>query len=145
LRSEFASDCLPEEIKQLTLSGFQENTEAAIDKYFEYYKINSTDADLPIGLLVHPLTLRMYCEVTNPKRERVVGVEAMPGSLAILFEKHLEMVATKVAEQSPSRQRVIPDEVRSALTTIGGLLWSKSTRSIGVTELRKELGDDRRD
>ncbi|WP_211102461.1 hypothetical protein, partial [Nitrospirillum bahiense] len=69
LRNEFAHMCLPEEFPQLEHKGFQEDTQVAIDKYFEYYKIDATDANLLIEFLQHPLTLRIFCEVANPRRQ----------------------------------------------------------------------------
>ena len=145
MRNEFIAECIPEPTKCIELSGFKDDTDAAIKGYFEFYKIDATDADLPMQLLEHPLTLKMYCEVTNPRREQTVGVEAMPGSLTVLFEKYLDITSTRIAELSPTRGRIFPNEVRNALSTIGGILWTTNARSIGFDELRKELGDDRRE
>src|SRR5699024_6082349 len=88
LRNEFAQMCLPEGFPQVEHNGFQEDPKTAFDKYFEYYKIDATDADLPVELLQHPLTLRIFCEVANYPRQHIVGVEALPRSLASLFEAH---------------------------------------------------------
>ncbi|MFC5583431.1 hypothetical protein [Rhodanobacter terrae] len=141
LRNEFAQMCLPEEFPQVEHNGFQEDPQTAIDKYFEYYKIDATDADLPIEFLQHPLTLRIFCEVVNPRRQRSVGVEALPSSLASLFEAHFDKVAERVAELSPTAHRIYQDEVQDALLTIAGLLWEDNARSVDFQAARRAVRD----
>ena len=141
LRNEFAQMCLPEDFPQVEHNGFQEDPQKAVDKYFAYYKIDGTDADLPIEFLQHPLTLRIFCEVANPRRQRDVGVEALPSSLASLFEEHFKKVADRVAELSPVAHRVYPDEVEDALLTIAGILWDGNARSVEFQTARTAIGD----
>ncbi|WP_217806862.1 hypothetical protein [Chromobacterium haemolyticum] len=118
LRNEFAQMCLPEEFPQVVHSGFQEDPQKAIDKYFTYYKIDATDADLPIEFLQHPLTLRIFCEVANPRRQHIVGVEALPSSLASLFDAHFDKVAARVAELSPTSHRIYQEEVIASVKVV---------------------------
>lgn len=141
LRNEFAQMCLPEDFPQVEHNGFQEDPQTAIDKYFEYYKIDATDADLPIEFLQHPLTLRIFCEVANPRRQHIVGVEALPSSLASLFEAHLNKVAERVAELSPTAHRIYQDEVQDALLMIAGLLWRGNARSVEFQTARTAVKD----
>ncbi|MDE1894546.1 MAG: hypothetical protein KGH90_09490 [Xanthomonadaceae bacterium] len=141
LRNEFAQMCLPEEFPRVEHNGFQEDPKTAIDKYFEYYKIDATDADLPIEFLQHPLTLRIFCEVANPRRQHFVGVEALPSSLASLFEAHFNKIAERVAELSPTAHRIYQDEVQEALLTIAGLLWEANARSVDFQAARQAVGD----
>lgn len=141
LRNEFAQMCLPEEFPQVEHNGFQEDPQAAIDMYFEYYKIDATDADLPIEVLQHPLTLRIFCEVANPRRQHVVGVEALPSSLASLFEEHFNRAAARIAELSPMAHRIYQEEVQDALQTIAGLLWEGNTRSVEFQAARGAVQD----
>lgn len=141
LRNAFAQMCLPEAFPRIEHRGFQEDPQAAIDKYFEYYKIDGTDADLPIEFLQHPLTLRIFCEVANPRRQHIVGVEALPSSLASLFEAHFNKVAERVAELSPATHRIYQDEVQDALLTIAGLLWEGNARSIEFQAARTAVRD----
>ncbi|WP_417277425.1 hypothetical protein [Castellaniella sp.] len=141
LRNEFAQMCLPEEFPQVEHNGFQEDPQAAIDKYFEYYKIDATDADLPIEFLQHPLTLRIFCEVANPQRQHIVGVEALPSSLASLFEAHFNKVAERVAELSPAAHRIYQEEIQGALLTIAGLLWENNVRSVEFKAARAAVQD----
>ncbi|MFG6076851.1 hypothetical protein [Erwinia sp. OPT-41] len=141
LRNEFAQMSLPEEFPQFEHNGFQEDPHTAIDKYFEYYKIDATDADLPIEFLQHPLTLRIFCEVVNPHRQHIVGVEALPRSLVSLFEAHFNKVATRVAELSPPVHRVYQDEVQDVLLKIASLLWENNARSVEFQTVRTVVRD----
>lgn len=141
LRNEFTQMCLPEEFPQVEHNGFQEDPQMAIDKYFEYYKIDATDADLPIEFLQHPLTLRIFCEVANPRRQHIVGVEALPSSLASLFEVHFNKVAERVAELSPAAHRIYQEEVQDALLTIAGLFWGGNARSVEFQAARTAVRD----
>lgn len=141
LRNEFAQMCLPEEFHQVEHNGFQEDPQAAINKYFEYYKIDATDADLPIEFLQHPLTLRIFCEVANPRRQHIVGVEALPNSLAGLFEAHFNKVAERVAGLSPTTHRIYQEEVQAALLMIAKLLWEGNARSVEFQTARTTVQD----
>ncbi|MGJ5068871.1 NACHT domain-containing protein [Bradyrhizobium oligotrophicum] len=144
LRSAFADDALPEGIKRLEIPGFDDDLSAAVRAYFAYYKIDAADAELPVELLNHPLTLRIFCEVTNPDRKHRADVTAIPGSLAVLFERYLEQVANRISELSPTTCRLFPADVAAALNKIGQNLWTEHRRDIGMNELRQLLGDEGR-
>ncbi len=141
LRTEFAGDCLPDDIANIEMDGFRDDPQAAIDRYFEHYKISAPDADLPIELLQHPLTLRLYCEVANPGRQHTVGVEKLPRSLTELFEEHFKRVTERVAELSPLSHRIYQDEVQTALLRIAEFLWQKNARSAEVNKVRTRIKD----
>lgn len=144
LRSAFVDEALPDELDQLEIPGFEQGTSEAVRRYFRYYKIDAGDALLPLRLLGHPLTLSMFCEVTNPTRERTVGVEAMPSSLTALFDRYLEQVAERVAQLAPRSWKYYESDLRTALDRIGFALWEANDRSIDIEQLRNILGDDGR-
>lgn len=144
LRPPFKEEALPDNTDWLEIPDFGDNTIEAIRRYFQHYRIDPADAMLPLYLLRHPLTLRIFCEVTNPKRERTVGLEAMPGSLTTLFERYLSQTASRVAELSSRDQRYYPADVLTALNKIGFALWESKTRSIEQGGLRQLLRDDTR-
>lgn len=144
LRSPFAEETLPDEVERLVIPGFEHDTAEAVRRYFQFYMIDPTDAELPWGLLQHPLTLRMFCEVTNPNRNRTVGVEAMPSSLTSLFERYLEQVAERITELSPHSRRYYESDVRTALNEVGRALWEENARSLDFVWLRRRLGDEAR-
>ena len=141
LRPSFVQEALPEGTPLLALPGFQEDVAGAVQKYFRHYKIDASDAELPRGLLEHPLTLRMFCEVTNPERNRIVGIEAMPLSLTALFDRYLEQVAERVSQLAQRTWRYYESDVRSALSKIGLFLWERRRRSINLDDLRSLLQD----
>lgn len=143
LRPEFVNDALPDETRRVEINDYGEETIEAIHEHFRYWKIDATDALLP-GFLRHPLTLRMFCEVTNPDRKQVVGVGAMPGSLTELFERYLEQVSIRVVELAPRAHRFYAQDVNAAISTIANKLWELRTRSIAYGELRNLLGDTQR-
>ena len=144
VRTAFVEEALPPSAERLEIPGFGRDTVDAIRKYFDYYRINAADAELPVGLLSHPLTLRLFCEVTNPKRERVVGIESMPGSLTALFDRYLAQAAERIADLSPHSHRYYAPEVQAALEVIGTVLWEGKARGIEVSTLRRRLGDEAR-
>ena len=144
LRSAFAAETLPDDLKRLEIPDFGGDAIAAVRRYFRHYRIDPADAELPLGLLRHPLTLRMFCEVTNPERKRTVGVEAMPSSLTALFDRYLAQVAERIQELAPRTRRYYESDIRSAINVIGLSLWEAKARSLDLAGLRRRLGDDRR-
>lgn len=143
LRPEFTDDAMPDGTRRVEFKDYGEETIEAVRKHFHYWKIDATDALLP-GFLRHPLTLRLFCEVTNPTRQQVVGVNAMPGSLTALFERYLEQVGVRVVELAPRTHRLYAQDVNAAIATIANKLWESRGRSIELTELRNLLGDAQR-
>lgn len=143
-RMDFAQQALPEAVRQIEASGFGGNTMEAIERYFRHFKINPEDADLPVELLSHPLTLRIFCEATNRERKREVSIEAIPGSLAGLFEKYVEHAVKRIAELSPRDHRYLSGDVARAIDRIGTAFWEDRSRELPVGPLRTAIGDDAR-
>ena len=141
LRSTFDEICLPSGGQRLPVASFEEDTSQAVQRYFAYFKINATDADIPYELLRHPLTLRLFCEVANQSRENEVGVEALPLSLTGLFERYLDQVAERVASLASARMPYEQQDVRKALDEIGWTFWEEKSRSLEVNRLRARLND----
>ena len=142
VRPESIGEVLPPELHcRVDIRGFRDDLDGALDKYFGYYLIDPSDAELPMGLLNHPLTLRLFCQVVNPSRERVVGVEALPGSLTGLFDRFLEQSRDRISELSPRTHRYGSEDVRWALQQVALDLWNGRSRSVLVSALRHKLGD----
>ncbi len=137
----FIQAALPDDIERVEIESFGEDAVDAIVRYFRYYKIIFADATLPLELLKHPLTLRLFCEVTNPKREQQVGIEAAPGSLSALFDRYLEQATERIVELAPRTRQFEKSEVTRALDEIGIALWSETTRTLDVRTLRQTLGE----
>ena len=143
LRAEFQEDALPDDIETVQMAGFQQDIRDAVARYFRHYRIDASDAALP-RLLDHPLTLRIFCEVTNPTRSHVVGAEAMPTCLTALFDRYLDQVADRVAHLSSRATRFHRADVWQAIERIGRALWEATARQIELSELRALLRDDGR-
>lgn len=141
LRPEFAEHALPPRIYRVWLRGFPPRPWEAIRTYFEHYKIDVADVALPVGIMQHPLTLRLFCEVANPSRANTVGAESMPASLTALFDRYLDQIARRVAQLSPRAMPYLEPDVRGALQEIGAVLWSRRVRSLPVTDVRALIRD----
>ena len=142
VRPEFIDEVLPPELHcRVDIRGFRDDLHGALDKYFEYYLIDPSDAELPRGLLDHPLTLKLFCQVANPSREKVVGVEALPGSLTGLFDSFLKQSRDRINELAPRTHRYGSEDVRWALQQVGLDLWDGRSRNVPVFALRHKLGD----
>jgi len=143
LRPEFVGEALPDGTRRVEIKGYGAETVEAIREHFRYWKIDATDVSLP-RFLQHPLTLRLFCEVTNPTRQQVVGVGAMPGSLTAVFDRYLNQVGDRIAELAPRTHRYFSHDVRKALMIIANKLWDSRCRYIDFDELRQVLGDEQR-
>lgn len=144
LRREFVDDALPDGTRCVEIKDYGNETIDAVREHFRYWKIDATDASLPRRFLRHPLTLRLFCEVTNPTRQQIVGVNAMPGSLTSLFERYLDQVCVRVVELAPRAHRFYAHDVTAAIAAIANKLWESRARAIELAELRSLLGDSQR-
>ncbi|MGZ5482420.1 MAG: hypothetical protein ACXWID_10595 [Pyrinomonadaceae bacterium] len=143
-RMDFAKQALPDEVQRIEIANFGKDTVPAIARYFRYFRINPGDADLPVELLSHPLTLRIFCEVTNPQRTSEVGVESMPGSLTGLFKKYIDLATERISQLAPRTHRYYDQDIRSALDIIGTKFWETNQRELDETQLRKDINDEQR-
>ncbi|MFB9081246.1 hypothetical protein [Deinococcus wulumuqiensis] len=139
VRPAFEEEALPDQLPKLTLKGFQDDLRSAMHLYFEHYRIEPGEATFHRDLINHPLTLRLYCEVTNPERRDTVRAESMPRTLSALFERYFDQVAQRIAELSSSARRMHAEDIHGALRTIGRILWDSGRRSIGKEALRTHL------
>lgn len=145
LRPVFAADALPPGgFRQFEMKGFENYTDDAIDGYFRYYRIDAGQVYLPRKRLSHPLTLRIFCEVTNPTREQTVAVESIPSSLTALFEKYIEKIAARIQELAPRSAGHRDFEILTAINKIGTALWENNARLMDEDQARRLIGDSAR-
>ncbi len=144
LRPAFKDEALPSDAVTFSFSDFGADALEAIRRYFRHYRINTTDFEFPIEFLTHPLTLFLFCEVANSKRDKDVGVENMPGSLTALFERYLVQVSERIAQLAPRTRRYFQHDIAAALYEVGAALWAEKDRTLDFDALRKRLNDDTR-
>jgi len=143
-RNSFVEMSLPDDILQIEIPDFGEDTPQAIRKYFEYYKIEVNELALPLDFLKRPLTLRIFCDVTNPTRNSIVGIEAIPSSLSAMFESYVNGAITRIADLSPNTNRYYEQDVRIAIDRFGKNLERSHSRKLLESDFRSEIGDDNR-
>lgn len=139
----FVEHSLPENTVTFEIPDFGDDVGDAMVGYFDYFKIKAQPDLLHNHLLTHPLTLRIFCEVTNPTRQNWVGMEAVPRSLAALFERYVDQAASRIEELAPSHQRYLQADIINHLYIFGKLLWSANARTVNERQFRTEIGDDR--
>jgi hypothetical protein len=140
LRSFIANDILPPDTSRVYLDGFEDDPETALRTYFEYYKIDATDALLPWSQLSSPLFLNLFCQATNPDRQRMVGLDRIPQSLTAVFEEYRQVVVSRAADALDMAQQ----DIEAALDRVGLALWRKNARALDFDILKKIVGDDPR-
>lgn len=140
LRPAFTSDAMPDGVRRVEIEDYGEDAIVVISKYFRHWKIDATDVSLP-HFLRHPLTLRLFCEVTNPTRAQLVGMNAAPGSMTAVFDRYLKQVGVRVAELASRTHRFCASDVNIAIASIAIRMWETRTRSVELSELRDLLGD----
>lgn len=144
-RTVFARIALPEETPLVEMEGFGINTQEAIKRYFKHFRINAPVNAVPADLLAHPLTLRIFCEVTNPPPQKCeVGPEALPRSLVQLFEKYLARAVERIGELSPRSIPYNGHDVRRALNQLALMLWDQNSREVDQAYYREQIGDNKR-
>ncbi len=143
-RDDFAVLSLPERIfeERVEMEAFDVDPVESVRQYFDYYKIDSGRLELPLNLLQHPLSLRIFCEVTNPKRDKIVKIKSIPLSLCSLFEEYISRTATRISEISANS--ISEDEVHNAIYQLATHLWKKQTREMPMKKLRKLVNDTQR-
>jgi hypothetical protein len=144
VRETFAESALPDEVERVTIENFGRDATDALFRYFDHYKIKFVDVDLPVELLKHPLTLRLFCEVTNPNPQHAVEIEVAPQSLSELFDRYLDHAIAQIVELAPRTRQYQKLDVERALDAIGIALWSEKTRTLDVDTLRRTLGEESR-
>lgn len=127
-RESFAVQALPDEITKFEMDGFGEYTVEAIKDYLRYYKIDAGDTELPINFFKRPITLRIYCEVTNPSKSSVVKVNQFPTSLPDIFGKYIEYSCKKISEMSHLSPGYSESDIKVALYYLGQCLWESNSR-----------------
>lgn len=143
---DFIETALPDsnQVKRIESDGFRYDTKEAIKRYFNHFKISLKGADIPVGFFNHPLTLRIFCQVTNPKRESVVAANFSLTSLASLFREFVANSAKRISEMPNLRDPYYAGDVTKALYRLGILLWDGRAREVSEACFREKISDSER-
>ncbi len=141
IRATFVDRALPDEIKLIKIEGFGGDAKDAINKYFKYYKINPGNTEIPIDFLQHPLSLRIFCEVTNPKRESEVKIEYFPASLTPLLEKYVDNACERISQMVNLSHSYTNDELKLAVYKLGLELWKAGKNEIFEADYIESLSN----
>ncbi|MCP4699527.1 MAG: hypothetical protein GY862_22165, partial [Gammaproteobacteria bacterium] len=140
-RESFAVMALPDDIGRIESKGFGGDVDEAIKKYFKHFKINSKDAEIPVEPFQRPLTLRIFCEVTNPKRASEVKIDYFPVSLSQIFEKYIANAAERISQMVNLSHSYSTAEIGRAIYVLGIELWKSRSREISDTHYRVMMSD----
>lgn len=138
-RESFAVMALPDGVRMIESEGFGGDTRDAIEKYFNYFKINPGDAEIPMEFLQHPLTLRIFCEVTNPNREHEVKVEYFPATLTPLLEKYVANVCERISQMANLSYSYTIADLELAIYQLGFELWKAKKREVPEADYKNAL------
>lgn len=143
-RESFAVMALPDGVRRIESEGFGGDVDEAISKYFNYFKINAKDAEIPAEFLQHPLNLRIFCEVTNPKRKTEIKVDYVPESLTLLFEKYVANACERITQMTNLSYQYSVDETGLAIYKFGLQLWESKKRWVNEATFRAAVSDTNR-
>ena len=138
-RESFAVMALPDGVRKIESEGFGGDVDDAILKYFNHFKINPGDAEIPVEFLQHPLTLRIFCEVTNPKRESEVKVDYFPASLPPLFEKYVANACERISQMTNLSYSYTIADLELAVYQLGLELWKAKKHEVNEADYKVVL------
>lgn len=141
-RESFAVQALPDGITKIEMDGFGEFTAKAIRDYLNYYRIDAGDTELPLSFFKRPITLRIYCEVTNPDKSEVVKINQFPTSLPEIFGRYIDYSCKKISEMTHLPQQYSEDDIRLALYFLGQCWWESNSRDCDEKAFKKLIQDD---
>lgn len=143
LRSTFVERAVPPSItNSVVLNGFGEAIDKAVEAYFDHFKIDAAGIDLPLERFDHPITLRIFCTVTNPTREHHVRLVGRAPSLNGMFSEYLNSVAIRIETLTQSRIRAV--DVGNALEALGVEMWETNSREVSESRAKEIFGDTNR-
>ncbi|NOJ58430.1 NACHT domain-containing protein [Arthrobacter sp. 260] len=143
LRSAFVDRAIPSSLtRSVDLDGFGEDIDQAVEKYFDHFNIDVGGVDLPLERFDHPITLRIFCSVTNPTREHPVQLVGRAPSLNAMFDGYMADAANRIETLANSRIR--STDVHNALWALGVEMWNTNSREVSETRAKEIFGDTNR-
>ncbi|WP_024801657.1 hypothetical protein [Nocardia sp. BMG51109] len=142
IREAFVPGAIPPTVTDLIeLNGFTEDLDEVAQKYFDFFNIDASGADLPRELLRQPLALRIFCSVANPSRENRVGLALLPRSLNEMFDEYLHDVTQRIDQLHTN---ISSEDVTRALKRLGVEMWEALSRDVNEIRVRELFSDNER-
>lgn len=115
----------------------EEDTLIATEKYFKFYKIKANLTYSPLSQFSYPLYLRIFCEITNPDKNREVEIYISEKTLFEVFDEFIKLSNRRVCDHLGIDSRV--NILEASLKKIANYLWHNQERGIPYKELVKIL------
>jgi hypothetical protein len=120
--------------RALHIYGFPvDNTEEAVQKYFEFYNITADLTAVPLAHFSHPIYLRLFCEAQNPDRMVNKHVYVGEQTLFQVFDDYLTHANREICirlHRKPETNWAI-----EAFSKLAVYLWEHRTRKVGYADL----------
>lgn len=123
--------CLPDDFRCIV--GRVPDGNQLIRVYFEYYKIQYY-GDLP-RMLLHPLSLRLYCQLTNKDRKKEVSPQSLPYDISDIFNAYCDEIAKHISESRAITNRKRAIDYRRNIQDLGRCVWDACDRAVPIEEL----------
>ncbi|MFD6455473.1 hypothetical protein ACFWF3_32295, partial [Nocardia sp. NPDC060220] len=125
----------------MKLDGFTEDLDEVAQRYFDFFKIDASGADLPRELFRQPLALRIFCSVANPSRENRVELALLPRSLNEMFDEYLRDVANRIDQLHTN---ISSNDVTRAIKRLGIEMWESLSRDVDEGRAHELFADNGR-
>lgn len=112
--------------------GFGQDVREAVDKYFRAYKIKADLTATPLHQFRHPIYLKVYCEVENPRRREEKVVYIGEQSLFDTFDAYLSQCNEAICRRLGLRHGT--PIVLPALNRLATYLWDQHTRRVPLSK-----------
>ncbi len=118
-----------------------ENTDDAIVKYFTKYKIKADLNFTSIEHFRHPIYLKLFCEIKNPKAANTSYTEVVIGeeNLAEIFNGYLDGINKAIIKRSNLRKGI--DYIGPILNGLAEYLWENNQRSVPIKDFYRIIDE----
>ena len=114
--------------------GFEEyDVEAAVEKYFSWYRIKADLTATPLSQFHHPIYLKIFCESINAKRQEEKYIFVGEFTLFEVFDKYLKQCNRAICERLGIYRNT--PILTHTLNAIAQYLWEQHSRHISLAEL----------
>ena len=120
--------CIPDDVKCIV--GRVPDDYQLVQAYFEYYKIWYSGS-IP-QMLRHPLSLRLYCQLTNKDRKKEVFPQSLPYDISDVFNAYCDEIAKHISENKAIANRKRAADYRRNIQDLGKCVWDACDRAVPI-------------